>query len=279
LNPGQRDFDFRDYAIILMRRKWWVVLAFIAVLTSTGIYTLSQQPIYQASARILISTKHGTPVGEAMMGSTILEAQDIDTQLEILRSSGLLRKAMDQLPQDLKPVHIANSDIQQVRKTNIIAISIRSTDRETAAAVANALADTYIARSLELNRRKTKQGIQYIGEQIRTAQQELDEAERALQFYRENTKIMAADAAVSAQVSKVRGLEDQLAGLTVELQAVEAELAQVDKQRREAEPTIVSETEKATNPVVQQLQGKLLALEMQRVESLDQYAEGSRKIK
>ncbi len=171
MNPGQREFELRDYAIILMRRKWWVLLAFIAVLTSTGIYTLSQQPIYQANARILISTKRGTPVGEGVAGSTILEAQDIDTQLEILRSHGLLRKAMDQLPQDLKPVRIADSNIRQVRKTNIIAISVRSTNRETAAAVANALADTYIERSLELNKRKTKQGLQYIGEQIRTAQE------------------------------------------------------------------------------------------------------------
>ena len=277
MNPGQREFELRDYAIILMRRKWWVLLAFIAVLTSTGIYTLSQQPIYQANARILI--RWYNPWTVENVANTIIETQDMDTQLEILRSPGLLHKAMDAVPDDLKPVRITDSNLQQVRKTNIIDISIRSANRETAAAVANALADTYIERSLELNKRKTKQGLQYIGEQIRTAQEELDEAERALQTYRERTMIMAVDSAVSAQVSKVRGLEDQLAGLGVELQSGEAELAEVDKQRREAKPTIISERELATNPVVQQLQGKLLALEIQRVGLLDQYAEDSRKIK
>lgn len=255
------------------------MLSFLAVLTSTGLYTLSQQPIYEASARILISTKRGMPVGGESIGSTILESQDMDTQLEILRSPGLLRKAMDEMPEELKPVHITGSNIEQVKKTNIIVISIRSTDRETAAAVANALVDTYIERSLQLNKRKTEQGLQYVGGQVQVAQQELDEAERALQAYRERTMIMAADSAVSAQVNKVRSLEGQVAELGVELQSVEAELAQVDKQRQEANPTIVLETEKATNPVVQQLQGKLLTLEMQRVEFLDQYAEGSRKIK
>ncbi|MBU0610857.1 MAG: hypothetical protein KKI08_23460, partial [Armatimonadetes bacterium] len=121
MNPSQREFELRDYAIILARRKWWVVLAVLITTCSAGIYTLSREPIYESAARILISTSRKTPTGaEGGAAATLLEAQDVETQLEILRSPGLLRSAMENVPVELRPVRVAGTSIDQVRKTNIV---------------------------------------------------------------------------------------------------------------------------------------------------------------
>lgn len=281
MNPEKREFELRDYAIILMRRKWWVILAFLVTTTSAAIYTLSREPIYEASARILISTERKTAAAGAEGGAaaTLLEAQDVETQLEILRSPGLFRTAIDTLPEEAKPARVAGVSIDQVKKTNIVSISIRSPKPQTAAAIANALGDAYIARSLELNKRATKQALQYVGEQISVAQHELDDAESALRIYRERTGIMEAETSVTGQAGKVANTEGEVTKLGVELRATEAELAQVDKQRRQVNPTILSEREQNANPVVQELKSRLMALEIQRLQLLDQYTEGSRKIK
>ncbi|MEI6499977.1 MAG: polysaccharide biosynthesis tyrosine autokinase [Armatimonadota bacterium] len=276
MNPERREFELRDYAIILLRRKWWVILAFLSVTTSAGFYVLSQEPIYEASARIQINTDWKS-VGQGA-SATWIEGQDMDTQLEILRSPGLIGKAVEEVSRKIKPVRLLGTAIAQVGKTNIVAISVKSTNPEVAAATANALADAYIERSLEMNKRSTTQSLQYIGEQISVAQHELDEAETGLRVYKEKTGMIDADSATSGGAGKVGALQEQIAGLDVGLRATEAELSQIDRQRREAKPTVVSERAQSANPVVQELKSKLLALEMQRLQLLDQYNEGSRRI-
>jgi len=281
LNPERREFELRDYAIILMRRRWWVVLAFLITTCSAALYTLSQEPIYESSARVLISTQNNSPVVGAQGGvaGTLLEGQDMETQLEILRSPGLLKEAIDAVPRDLKPVRLAGVNIGQVKRTNIVSISIRSPKPQVAAAVTNALGEAYVQRSLDLNRRATKQALSYLAEQISVATRELDEAESALRAYKERTGIMAVDAATGGQAGRVGSIQDEVTKLGVDLKATEAELSQVDRQRRAAKPTVLAERQQNANPVVEELKNRLLAMEIQRLQLLDQYTEGSRKVK
>ena len=169
--------------------------------------------------------------------------------------------------------------IEQVKKTNIVSISITSPKPETAAAVANALADVYVLRTLELNRRATEQALQYVGEQVSVSQGELDEAESAMRRYKERTGLMETDTATGGQVAKVTVLQEEVRKLGVELKATSAEIRQVDGQRRAAHPTVLSEREQRANPAVQSLKDKLLGLEVQRLQLLDEYSPASRKIK
>ncbi|NPV45574.1 MAG: polysaccharide biosynthesis tyrosine autokinase [Armatimonadetes bacterium] len=274
----KREFEIRDYVVMLGRRKWWFIVAFVAVMTGGIVYTLSREPIYQATAQLLITTSRERPA-EQGTGEIIVEREDIPTQLQILRSSGLFQRAFEKLPINLRRGGIKDQRIDQVRNTNIVTINIQSPNPQTAAAMANAMAETYVTQSLERNREATANALKFVQAQIAIARRELTEAEDALKAFRERTEVMEAGSATSQAVGRLENAEGSLRQMEIERAAVAAQLDRVRQQKARTEPTLVSEREMATNPLVETLKNQLLQLQMQRMALATEYVDSSRKIK
>jgi succinoglycan biosynthesis transport protein ExoP len=52
--PLRPDMDYRDYIEVLGRRKWFIVVSFVAVFFGTGLYLLITPPLYKSTTTILV---------------------------------------------------------------------------------------------------------------------------------------------------------------------------------------------------------------------------------
>ena len=131
MDPREQEFDIREYVTILSRRRWHVILAFLTVLVSTGLYTLAQTPIYEAETRLLISKPRTNPSsGPGTAGAVaIAEPYDIETEMERLKSPGLVRDAQQKLQAEVRGAPVTERVVRQIGKTNIIAVVVAPSSR------------------------------------------------------------------------------------------------------------------------------------------------------
>ena len=86
------DMELKQYWQILWKRRWWVVLAFLAIVVATGVVTMQMPPVYQASTKLLLEQKDKTlsAVGQEMAEFTQLSSlsrtgSPLDTQSELIK--------------------------------------------------------------------------------------------------------------------------------------------------------------------------------------------------
>lgn len=90
------DFSLAGLLRILCRRKWWILLTYVAVLGSGFVYLASQDPVYDARARIRIGQISGDgPLESAdVLASRLMAAHGQSVADGILRPRPYLARAL-----------------------------------------------------------------------------------------------------------------------------------------------------------------------------------------
>lgn len=180
----ETEIDLRSLAGVLRRQFRLIVLTVIVVVGIAGIGAFALTPIFSASTLILVDPSSKNLLDpESSFASAGADSARIDSEVEILRSDSILLRVIgseqlvtdrefgptlgwrarllsflrlsdQQLPtgQDALNDTLANlrSAVQVQRRggTYLISVQVRSTNRDTAARLANAIADAYIAEQL-----------------------------------------------------------------------------------------------------------------------------------
>ena len=108
-------------------------------------------------------------------------------------------------------------------------IVYRGDNRETAAAVPNALISFYLDRRKTVDRGTNQRRLEYVTEQVQQTANELAAAERDLRRFQEQTRVFDAEAFDVTQLEATAKLRDQLIQLQVDEGALTQLLAQADK--------------------------------------------------
>jgi capsular exopolysaccharide synthesis family protein len=97
--------------------------------------------------------------------------------------------------------------ITPVRNSRLVDVKFRSTDPQLAAAVANALSQAYVDRTLEFKLSASKEAADWLANQLSDQKQKVEQSERALQKYREqNTTLSTEDAQVVQKLSDLNAM-------------------------------------------------------------------------
>src|SRR5919197_1506510 len=84
--------------LILYRRRWTALTAFVLVLTATTVYTFSQPRVYEARTRLLIETENPNVVNfKAVIDEDQTKAEYHQTQYNIIQSRAIARRVLDGL--------------------------------------------------------------------------------------------------------------------------------------------------------------------------------------
>lgn len=180
----ETEIDLRSLAGVLRRQFRLIVLTVIVVVGLAGIGAFALTPIFSASTLILVDPSSKNLLDpESEFASAGADSARIDSEVEILRSDNILLRVISseqlvsdaefgpslgwrarllsflrlsdaQLPtgQDALNDTLGNlrSAVQVQRRggTYLISVQVRSTSRDTAARLANAIAEAYIAEQL-----------------------------------------------------------------------------------------------------------------------------------
>jgi polysaccharide biosynthesis transport protein len=263
-----------------IRGRWVLCLGvFLAIVGGTLLVSLLLPKQYVATGSIVIDTRRSDPVsGNAGSGQT---TSYLATELDILGSRSVALKVVDLLKLDQVPriieryredtsdrgdikdwiaqnVLLENLRLQPTRDSGVVRIQYTSTNPEMAANVANAFAQAYMGRTLELRVEPARQTSMWFDDQLKnTLKSDLEKTVARLTEFQQKHGITATDERVDVENSRLLELSGQLVtaqSQTFEQQARERQLETGGRGQGNVPDVLAS-------PVVQRLKADLSVAE------------------
>jgi receptor protein-tyrosine kinase len=138
--------ELRGYIEVLQRRKWILIGAVLAFVALGAALTFVQPKLYEAETLVDISNMESSSSG----GTNLQDATpaQLGTEVELIKRRLLPAETMSRF--GLTREKLADdSDISAVPQTNMISVKFTDPDPKKAAAVANSIAEEYLAWSRE----------------------------------------------------------------------------------------------------------------------------------
>lgn len=141
--------ELRQY-LTLLRRRWWliVLLALLGGALALPI-ALLRTPVYETSTTVLINQAPGASLPNA---EDVLSGQRVAmTYAELLHRRSVLEEVITNLDLRITPEVLDKQiSISQMRDTNLLVLTVRDTDPQRAADIANEVVMVFIAQNLSL---------------------------------------------------------------------------------------------------------------------------------
>ena len=197
-----REVHLRDYLMMLARYKWLVIAIIVVSLASTIFYQRRQMPIYQARAIIVIEPRR--PQDVIFPQSVRAISLDLETQIEVIRTTPILASVIEQLqlttvpkgtPEFSKVVKLLKRSIEIgfVKNTKMVIITAKHPIPEKAQAIANTVAQAYIDQDRLSRLLAGRDAVRWLSTQLAELKTKLKTAEEAFQRFKEIEGIISLD--------------------------------------------------------------------------------------
>ena len=237
--PSQ-DSLLRDYLRVLIKSKWVVITTVLLFVSVVTISTLRTTPIYEAVGSIAINKMD--PVTFNLKDSSSVDyydPADLDTEVRILKSDLLALQVIRQLNLDMQPEGAnktassmelptdgmqpdsaktsatlsdfkSNLQVSLVPNTRIIEIRYHSPDKNLAARVVNALANTYVEQNFKTRFESTMQASDWLSKQLVDLQIKVETSQEKLVKYQKEHEILGIDEKQNITTAKLDELNREL---------------------------------------------------------------------
>lgn len=188
---------------VFIRRFPWVLLVFLTSTAVAGIITAKTQPTFQSTLQLLIEPNYQGREKEDKLGTDFTESNiviDTATQLNLMRSSALLQKAVTRLKSeypDITTEELKKSLVATQIKTSedniatkIFQIDYISDDPYKTQKVLTAIQQVYLEYNKNQQDIRLQKGLQIIREQLNKATEEVNVSEANLQRFRRNQNLI-----------------------------------------------------------------------------------------
>lgn len=142
--------EFRELLRVFRTRKWTVVRTAVLLAVLALVFSLVQPQEYEGEARILISENDASA---AILGPLLPELysqpeRSLQTQVELMRLRPLLENTVRRLGLKRSPAQLLRQvDVSAVGQTDVVSVKATAGDPEEAVAIADTLADEFVAWS------------------------------------------------------------------------------------------------------------------------------------
>jgi succinoglycan biosynthesis transport protein ExoP len=242
------EIDLGKYWLVLKRR--WLPAAGIFFATSIlgFIYATSNQPIYEATGKILIRTDRTsklTGLGEELGRLEPVESQanPIDTQVEIIKSTSILEEAISSA--DLRDDEgdlvtpetlVSQLTVKPIPGTDVVSLKYTSNDPEQAAEVINSISEAYIRNNISTNRAEAVAARSFISRQLPSAENTLNLAENRLREFQENNQTLMEQA--GNLLPALPTLKQKIDSNFVEISKIKAQIDSLESKLGTSDPNL-----------------------------------------
>jgi len=252
-----RGFVRRQFPIFIFITACSLALGLVYLFTTPAKFT-SHAMLLIDSSKVRILQQQQTPIGDIP-----IDTAHVETQVEILKSENIGLSVIKDLKLTADPEFIgsgggllgkiiaffspptpqseaqlaraalgafeAKRSITRVGRTYVLDIGFTSIGPDSAAKIANAIADAYIVDQLEAKYQATRRASVWLQDRIKELRQQASEADRAVLDYKEKNNIISlggGNAATGSTTGKLLG-EQQLEELNTQLGAARAAAEEV----------------------------------------------------
>ena len=281
--------SLQDYLLILRERIWYIVAAFLVVFAGAAVYTYTLTPVYQSSSTVEIFRRNPTVMQvQQVMDSEVRSVEDINTQVNILKSTAIMQRVADKLTGDDLQRFLApyekkdrptpsvlrilelNREIIPQRLSLIVSLQYRHPNPEIAAKVANLFADEYITYSAHVRVDESLKAVVELEQRATEQRKKVDDIARALQAYREKNNLVSLDQRKDISTETLKELNLRVAQGASTLQEAETRWKQIlDARQRGADLLTLSAI--ASDPTVTDLQRQAAAAKIAVTQLSERY--------
>ena len=265
----QASFGVSEYWSLLVKHKFLILACLGAGLVVAAVISLATRPTYKASTVLTVEKERATPL-DANWRPQVYSGSDpefLPTQMRLMRSRETVERVVDKLnlardpslvsgrkailalrkAADLRPdaarrraVGIVGSGIEvaPVRGTSLVELSYVDASPKRAAAVANGLAEAYIAWHLQAKFQLVDQASEFLKAQIDQLQREIVGQEQQLLAYGRRKDILSGDPNANVTVQKLEAFNMDYAAAVADRVAKEARYHSIQNAR----PDTVADT-------------------------------------
>ncbi|HXI84235.1 MAG TPA: polysaccharide biosynthesis tyrosine autokinase [Verrucomicrobiae bacterium] len=179
--------DIKEYIVVLLKRKWLVLICFLLSMAGTTAFLFTRQPIYQANAKMRVTNAGGSlPVSEVLRED---ESRFYATEIDILTGQTMLRRVQQRLRKTTEEIHenLFDLKVQVVRGSSILQVTVDSPSTDFAKDFANALCEEYLRYRDEQRSQSSESALLMLTREINRLGQELKGTqERYVEYAKEH---------------------------------------------------------------------------------------------
>jgi len=296
-NPAiESEAGYGQIFAILLRRRFWVLGVLVAAIGVAALQTMRQAPTYVSSMQLLIESNYqGKPSGNNGLENEFSDANvqaDTGTQINLMQSSELLRRAMVLLQQDYPdinpddPSSVAgfkgSINISQITQktgkenvaTKIFQIVHTGNDPVETQKVLEALKKVYLDYNLEQQKKRLVKGLAFVNEQLPQVKNKMQQAESALKQFRQNQELIDPDLQAKVQTEGLLRVEQEQQTNQVQLRELRSRYASLQQQLALSPQDAIALSRLSQSGRYQNLLNEIqktdLSLEQQRLRFKDQ---------
>ncbi|MGL6342076.1 MAG: GumC family protein [Waterburya sp.] len=223
------DLGYGKLFEILLRRRNWFLGVFCSVVSISAITAIFQEPVYESSFQLLIESVYRND--ESDIAENNVEVENYATQLEIMRSSQLLKKAKNSLKSEYPKLKLKtleeNFEIAQVQgddfeddrvKTTVLEAVYTDNDPRKTKRVLEAIMQVYQDYTLEQQQERLAQGLAFINTQLPAARQRVTQAENALENFRKSNNLVNPEQRAASVAADLKDTQAQKRQVKVDYQ-------------------------------------------------------------
>jgi protein tyrosine kinase modulator len=281
-------------------RQRWIVLATIVVVAVMMWWMGIWVPKYVAQMKILVLRQRVDAVitpeanSPVQWGGDQVSEEDLNSEVELLKSTDLLRKVVVETGLDHDPAMTPQSTperaiaaaawllekhlkIEAIRKTNMISVQYESRNPTMASKVLNALSEAYAEKHIEVHRPSGE--FKFFDQQATQYRQSLTELNKKLLLFNEENGVVSPNVERDLALQRVNDFD---ASAHQAQEAVQEGMHRIEVLRQQLvslQPQVTGAVRNFNNEaLIGQLKETLSTLELKRTELLGRYSPAYRPI-
>ena len=219
------DLGYGKLLSTVFRRRFWFLAALGGALSLAAILAIFQKPVYESTFQLLIESVYRSKesdIQKSLYEELNVEVENYATQLEVMRSSELLRKAQLALKSEYPNLELEdledNFAISQVQgddyeddrvKTTVFEAEYTDEDPKKTKRILETIIQVYQDYTLEQQQARLAQGLSFINAQLPIARQKVTEAENALERFRKNNNLINPEQRASSATEDLKDVRTQ----------------------------------------------------------------------
>lgn len=294
-STADSDAGYGQLLQVLLRRRWWLLGGIVTAMGAAAVLSIFQTPTYLSFMQLLVEPNYqGKPQGTQQLESQFADSNvDIDsaTQVNLLKSSALLKKAMEVVQSEYpdidpeQPGSVAQFkkaiDVQQILQksgkntveTKIFQITYQDDDPVKTQKVLSALQKVYLDYNLEQQKQRLVRGLAFVNEQLPKIRQQVEQSETALEKFRRQQELVDPAQQAKAQGEALIAVQQQEQANLAQIRELQSRFASLQNQIAMSPQQAVLASRLSQSPRYQSLLNEIqkteLMLEQQRLRFKD----------
>ena len=287
-----RQSSLRDFLHVIFKRKNQILIFFIVTVCTVVAGTFIMRPTYEAKAQILVKIGRENLYipPNSTSGQVINVNQDdqVNSEIELIKSRSLAEKVIKTI--GLKNIYKDTEykdavlrfqkslSVEGIKKSDVIEVSFKHKDPETAAKIVNTLANAYLDEHLLVHR--NPQSFNFFEDQSRDLKVKLEQSETALETFKKQNAVTDLKEQQKLLLKQIADLHDALNATLSDEAETRNRVLQIQAQLKKTPETIPQNEEVDHNPyLISNLEARLVELKLKEKDLLIKYTPQSRLVK